>query len=242
MSIGSMATAKVVQIVGMQTNVDGIWIDQEHTATPQQALEVLVMAARSVGLDSFVRVAPTDYATVMRPLETGAGGVMAAQIRSVEEARQVMRWATFPPQGERGLFGGNFDSGFKLTNVAEHLARRNCERLLVLQIETAEAVADVEKIAAIDGVDNLFIGPADLANNLGVPGEMTHPKCLDALKRVAAAAAAAGKSWGALSPNPEHAAKCRELGCRLFSVVGDTMSFIRGANETLAEMDAVLGT
>jgi len=242
MSLGALAFPRIVEIVGMRSDLDGIWIDQEHCATPLETMRHMVAHARLAGLDSFARVAPTDYATVMRPMETGAGGVMVAQIRSVEQARQVTDWATYPPQGERGIFLGNVESRYgDIADVPRHLEQRNRDRLLLLQVETAEAVEHAHEIASIDHMDCLFVGPSDLAANLGVPGQMMHPKCTDALKRVADASAAAGKPWGALSPTPEHAAQCKQLGCRLFSVVSDTMSLVRGVQGMLAEFDEAIG-
>ncbi len=134
----------------------------------------------------------------------------------------------------RGTFTGNIESKYGKIGLAEHVAAANRDRWVSIQIETAEAVEIVDQIAATKGVDWLFVGPADLSVTLGVPGEFLHPKCIDALKRVSAAAKKAGKSWGTLCRDPEHARICRELGCQLFSIFGD-IDFIRVGLETLEE-------
>src|SRR5690606_20619941 len=125
-------------------------------------IELAVIAGRSVGLDSFVRIAPTDYAVVTRCLETGAGGVMAAQIRSAEHAEEFVRWAKFAPRGARGLNTGGFDGGFGNRSPADFTAGANRDSFVAIQIETLGAVEECDAIAAIDGVDHLFVGPADL--------------------------------------------------------------------------------
>ena len=164
LAFASLASPKLVEIAGVAGGFHGIWIDQEHSAIPHQQLELLLIACRAAGLDAFVRVAPTAYATVMRPMETGANGVMVAQIRTVDEVRRIVQWAKYPP--------------------------------------------------------------------LGVPGQAMHPKCIAALERVAAAVKKAGKTWGVLSRSPEHGAKCRELGCQLFSLAGDVDLIHRGFQAT----------
>ena len=231
---GAIATPKLIEAIGILGDLDGVWLDQEHSAIPHRELELMVMAARAAGYDAFVRVAPTDYATVMRPFETGASGVMAAQVRSVAEVEQVVRWAKYPPEGQRGLFLGNIEARFGTLEAARHTAAANRDRWIVIQIETAEALECVEGIAAVDGVDCLFVGPSDLSANLGVVGQVLHPKCIAALERIARAAAAAKKSWGALSRTREHAELCQKLGARLFSIVSDMDLIHRGIQATRA--------
>jgi 2-keto-3-deoxy-L-rhamnonate aldolase RhmA len=232
MLVGAVAHPKWVEILGLRGNIHGLWFDQEHSDIPHQQLEVLLMACRAAGLDAFARVAPTDYGAVMRPMEAGACGIMAAQVRSIEEVRRSVEWAKFPPQGTRGLFLGNFEAGYGTKDVAQHLADANRDRWVCIQIETPEAVAIADQIAALEGVDTLFVGPSDLACTLGVPGQVLHPKCLAALERVAAATRAAGKSWGILPRSVEHAHTCRELGCQLFSLAGDIDLIHRGIQAT----------
>jgi 2-dehydro-3-deoxyglucarate aldolase/4-hydroxy-2-oxoheptanedioate aldolase len=154
-------------------------------------------------------------------MEAGCSGVMVAQIRTLEEVKQVVEWAKYPPAGRRGFFGGNVECGFGTVDMATQAKTANRERWLSIQIETPEAVEIVDQIAATTGVDWLFVGPADLSATLGVPGEFLHPKCIDALQRVAAATKKAGKAWGTLSRDVAHAQRCRELGCQLFSIFGD---------------------
>lgn len=231
-SLGGLPSPKIIEIVGRLDWIHGVWIDQEHAAVTHEKLELLAIACRAAGLDAFARVAPTDYATIMRPMETGAGGVMAAQIRSVSQVEQVVQWAKYPPFGVRGLNMGNYEAGYGTANVAEHVERANRDGWLTIQIETVEALESVGKIAQVQGVDCLFVGPADLASNLGVPGQVTHPKCLEALARVSDAAQTAGKPWGVVAANSEHGEKCREMGCRLFSLASELALLHRGLDAT----------
>jgi 4-hydroxy-2-oxoheptanedioate aldolase len=232
MALGSLASPKLVEIAGIIGDFHGVWIDQEHSAIPHQQLEILLLACRAAGLSSFVRIAPTDYPTVMRPMEAGAEGIMAAQIRTVDQVKQIVDWAKYPPIGTRGLFLANYEAGYGTADQPKHIEAANRDRWLCMQIETPEAVACAEGIARVEGVDCLFVGPGDLACTLGVPGQVMHPKCIAALEQVSAGAKAAGKPWAALVRGPEHAAKCRELGCQLFSLVADLDLVHRGFQAT----------
>jgi 4-hydroxy-2-oxoheptanedioate aldolase len=232
LSFGNLASPKWIEIAGIVGGFHGLWLDQEHSAIPHHQIELMTMACRAAGLSSFVRVPPTDYATVMRPMEAGAEGVMIAQIRNVEQVRQVVEWAKYPPIGTRGLYLANYESRFGTVDQLEHIQNANRDRWLTIQIETPEAVECAQAIAETEGVDSLFVGPGDLACTLGVPGQVLHPKCIDALEKVSAAAKAAGKPWGALVRGAEHAEKCRSLGCQLFSLAGDLDLIHRGFQTT----------
>ena len=188
-------------------------------------------------MDHFVRLPATDYASIMRPLEAGAGGVMVSMVRSAAEAEQAVRWAKFWPRGERGMNGGNRDGRFGLTPLAEYAAKANAETFVGIQIETAGAIAAVAEIAAVPDVDLLFVGPADLSQVLGVPGDFENPRCLDAIERIARACAEAGKPWGIVPRGREYAERMRGWGCRMFVLGFDIHAFhagIRAAKERYA--------
>lgn len=219
--IGRLFHHNLIQLLGLQGGFDGFWIDHEHVGLTIRDIEIAAVTGRSVGLDCFVRMAPTDYALVTRCLETGAGGVMAAQIHSAEQAEQFVRWAKFVPRGQRGLNIGGYDAGFGSRPAAEFIAAANRDTLVAIQIETLGALQQCDTIAAIDGVDHLFVGPADLSQSLGVTGEFMHPKCIEALDRVSAACRNHGKTWGAVTPTPAHAEMLVEKGCTLLSPVND---------------------
>jgi 4-hydroxy-2-oxoheptanedioate aldolase len=239
MHIVGYATPRIVELLGTLGSFHGFWFDQEHSAISHKDLELMLIASRAAGKDAFARVAPTDYATVMRPMEAGCSGVMIAQVRTLEEVKQSVAWAKYPPIGIRGTFGANAETKFGRIDLATQVATANRDRWVSIQIENPEAVEIVDQIAAVDGVDWLFVGPADLSVTLGVPGDFMHPKCIAALKRVAAEAKKAGKAWGILSRDAEHARVCRELGCQLFSVYGD-IDCLRVGLDTLEQRFAEL--
>ncbi len=220
-AVGRMFHHNIIHYLGMQGHFDGFWIDVEHGGLTTHDIEVAASAGMAHGLDCFVRVPPTDYATVTRCFESGATGVMAAQITSAEHAEEFVRWAKFAPRGRRGLNPLGFDGGFGSIPLAEFTERANRETFVAIQIETASAAQDVDAIAAIDGVDLLFVGPSDLSQAVGTIGDFTGPESIEAVDRVAAACKAHGKQWGAVTPSPSYAATLIEKGGTLISLTND---------------------
>ena len=230
--IGQLYTPKLVEIVGEHGGFDALWLDSEHAGLGMKEIELSTMAARYYGLDHFVRQPATDYASIMRSLEAGAGGVMISMVRGVEDAEQAVRWAKFHPRGERGMNGGNRDGRFGLTPLAEYVAKANAETFVGLQIETASAIASVADLAAIPDVDLLFVGPADISQVMGVPGDFENPKCLDTIEKIARACADADKPWGIVPRGPEYAARMQGWGCKMFVLGFDHHSFHAGIRAT----------
>jgi 2-dehydro-3-deoxyglucarate aldolase/4-hydroxy-2-oxoheptanedioate aldolase len=235
--VGQLCAPKLIEIVGLHGLFDGLWLDAEHGGLSMKDVELATLAANCHGLDHFVRMPATDYASIMRALEAGAGGVMVSMVRSVEEAEQAVRWAKFWPRGERGLNGGNRDGKFGLTPIPEYVARANAETFVGIQIETPAALASVEQIATIDDVDLIFVGPADLSQVLGVPGDFENPKCLETIERIAKACEQARKPWGIVPRGADYAARMADWGCRMFVLGFDIHAMhagIRAARERYA--------
>lgn len=241
-AVGRLFHHNLIQILGLHGGFDGFWIDQEHAGLSIRDVEIAAIAGRSVGLDSFVRIAPTDYSAVTRCFESGAGGVMAAQIHSAEQAEEFVRWSKFAPRGCRGLNVGGSDGHFALRRAAEFVESSNNETFVAIQVETLGALDACDAIAEIDGVDLLFIGPSDLSQALGVTGQFLHARCIEAIDRVADACRAHGKTWGAVTPSAEHASRLLEKGCSMFSAVNDVRLANAGITALKAEYAALFGT
>ncbi len=227
-ALGQMCHPKLVELVAFHGGFDAIWLDQEHVGLTIPQIEDATRAARASGIDTFVRLPATDYATVMRVLEAGAGGVMGSMIRSLREVENLVKWAKFHPRGERGVNGTGVDGRYGTMPLAEYFRRSNDETVIGVQIEHADAVELIEQIAAVPDVDFLFIGPADLSQSMGIPGEWEHPRLWQAIERVARVGAARNVPWAILPLSPEHARRCVDLGCRMLSIGLDMWAFRRG--------------
>jgi len=234
-AVGRITDPKLIDLVALTGVFDAIWIDQEHAGVTVREIELLSMACRANGLDSFVRLAPTDYATVMRALEAGAGGILAAQIHTAEETERVVRWAKFWPRGQRGVNASGPDSNYGLVPLDQYAEAANKDTFVGIQIETIDAVDHVKAIASVRDVDLLFVGPSDLAQALGLIGQFDHPRCYDTIDYIAKCCREVGKPWGIVARNPAYARRWVERGARLLVFSADVWAF-RAGLESLREL------
>jgi 2-dehydro-3-deoxyglucarate aldolase/4-hydroxy-2-oxoheptanedioate aldolase len=218
----------VIDLFGMVGGYDGFWIDQEHGGATSQEIILAAVCARANAMDCVVRMAPVGYQQVAQALEAGAGGVMAAQIQSLDHAREFLTWAKFAPTGNRGLNSGGYDARYTLKPLPELVVDANRDSLVAIQIETTGALADVDPIAALDGVDMVFFGPADMSMVLGVVGQFDHPALWEAIGQVSSACKKHGKSWGTVAPTPAYAQRAIEAGCQFVTMGGDMLCLRRG--------------
>jgi 4-hydroxy-2-oxoheptanedioate aldolase len=207
LNLGSSLTAEMAGLAGF----DFVVIDLEHGAGSEADLAPQLQALEHTGAAAIVRVESLERPRFHRVLDLGAHGIMVPRIVGPADAVRAVAALRYPPAGVRGLAMMNracqFGAGFK-----DYLASANHMLTGVIQIETIPALDMVEEIAAIDGVDVLFVGPLDLSHAMGITGQFDHPDFLSALRKVAAAARSSQKSAGILMTRPEDFQKYFDLG------------------------------
>jgi 4-hydroxy-2-oxoheptanedioate aldolase len=226
-SINRVVDPWLTEVVG-RLGFDVVWLDMEHRPIDHTAIDPMSLACRATGMDLMVRIRKTDYSSPMRALEFGSNGIMVPHCRSAAEARQWVEWTRFPPVGRRGFDGAGADADYFLADPLEHLRNANQETFLVLQIEDREAVECVEDIAAVAGVDLLFVGPADLTISYGVPMQFDHPDVQRAIDRVASATQRSGKWWAIPTGSPESAQRALDRGARMITCGNDHVLLVSG--------------
>ena len=250
--LGNHATPRHVDFVCGTGLFSSLWFDLEHFDIPTQQLAVLNLVARAYPVTTVARFKASDYQTVMRVLESGVGGIMCSMVDSAEEARQIVQWAKFnnpsPQPGEvtglRGWNGGGVDARYGTVAAADYVRHQNNEVAIICQIETEEAMAQVDAIVAEPGVDGIFFGPGDYAHRIGKLGQIAHPDVLDAMRRLAESCRRQGKFWGTIGPGKEHYTLVRNLGAQLICPGGDVRVMINGVRElakTFADFPAQNG-
>lgn len=217
-----------IQLFGLGGGYDGFWLDAEHAGISTDQITTAALVGRACGLGSFVRMPVTNYAAVTQALESGVDGVMAAQVVSAAEAEKFVTWAKFAPRGVRGLNTQGADANFTHKSQIELAHDANRDHFVAIQIETLGALEDADAIAKIDGVDLLFVGPADLSQSLGVLGQPEHEKVWAAIDRVAEACRRHGKAWGIVPASPAYADRCAEKGCRMITFGSDVVAMRLG--------------
>jgi 4-hydroxy-2-oxoheptanedioate aldolase len=193
---------------------DGIWLDLEHHHFSVETANEFLRAARVGSSDVMVRPAKGEFMRMGRILEAGATGIMYPRCDDAAEAREVVKWAKFAPQGQRGIDAANPDNPYCMMPLVEYLKAANEQTFLVTQIEDPKALKHCDEMAAVDGVDVIFFGPGDFSILSGIPGQWDHPLIDDAMHKIAAATKKAGKHWGMPIFSIDHAKKVLDLGGR----------------------------
>lgn len=213
--VGSMVTLNSPQAAEILSSAgfDWLFIDAEHGAHGPLAVEALLQAAGDA-MPCLVRIPAHEEAWIEKMLDVGAAGIIAPMVRTVAQAQTVVRYAKYPPAGERGVGlarAHRYGAGF-----ADYLERANAALATLIQIEHPDALACLDRLAALPGVDALFVGPYDLSMSLGIPGQLRDARMQEALRAVLDACRAAGCAAGVFGLEPE---AVREYVAMGFTVV-----------------------
>lgn len=227
--------ARVVRAAGGEF----VLYDLEHSGYGVDTLRELLPATNAAGVVPLVRVPDAVYDSVSRALDLGALGVMIPGCESAEEARRLVEWARFPPQGKRG-FGLLYSDVWEPDGLPATMAKANAETLLLAQIETAAGLEAVGDIAAVDGIDVLWIGQFDLTASLGIPGEFETDAYRDAVARIVSAAQSNGKNVGMVCASVEDARAMLAAGLTMVAYSFDTWLLEGALRAGLDELRAEL--
>lgn len=229
LNLASSITAEIAARAGL----DWLLIDREHGAGDEETLLHQLQAIDTTATCAIVRLPGNDPELCKHALDLGAAGIMVPYVNTPEAARQAARMMRYPPQGTRGVARFTRAAGFSMDFDA-YFAQANANLLTIVQIETQEAVANVEAIAQTEGVDVLFVGPLDLSVNLGIPQQYARPEFRAAITKVIAAAKSAGKVAGTLLASAEQIAPALADGYT-FLAVGSDGGLVAAGMKNLAQ-------
>lgn len=217
-----------------------VLVDLEHSATSWQQVSALTIAAEAAGTSPIARVSNAGRDLITRVLDVGAHGVMVAQVGSAATAAAVVAAARYGPEGTRGTAGGRGSGwGMKMT-AAEYQQAANGATFVSVQIESRLGVDNVEEIAAVEGLDCIFVGLSDLSSDLGFTGGWDHPALVSSLDRIHTACDAAGVAVGYPAASPDHARQLIERGARVIATADSTQLGLamRSFTEEVSEFGA----
>lgn len=215
------------------SGLDLLLIDGEHSANTLESIQLQLQVVAAFPVCPLVRVPFGDAVVIKQVLDLGAQNLIVPMVSSAEQAAALVQAVRYPPQGVRGV-GSALARSSRWNRVDDYLAQANDSVSLTVQIESAEAVEQADEILAVDGVDAVFVGPADLSASLGLLGQQGHPTVVSTVERVLDAAAAAGKPAGVNAFDPVMAEHYLERGAS-FVLVGADVSLLARASEQLAE-------
>lgn len=201
---------------------DFVVIDAEHGFFSVESIENMVRAGDGAGLPSIVRVPSCPAAEVGRSLDAGAAGILFPRGESASQIASGLEAVKFPPAGKRGLAGVRANK-YGAVPLAQFVVDANRSTIVVAQIETRGALTELDAIAALDGVDVLYVGPNDLTQALGIPGQYAEPAYQSELRRIATAAKAAGKTAGIMLARADQIPPLREMGYGFFTMSDRTL-------------------
>ena len=229
---GAPATAEALGSAGF----DFLVVDTEHTPIdPPQVADILRTMA-GTGASAVVRPAWNDMVLIKRLLDTGAQTLLIPFVQNAEEAKRAVAYTRYPPDGVRGVAAVH--RGSRWGNVPNYPKSAAAELCVIVQIETAAAMEHLPAIAAVPGIDSLFIGPADLAASMGHLGDFNHPDVQSRLKHGAELCRQAGKPVGIVGPNPEMVIKYLEYGFTWVAINSDIGMMVGRATEWLGKVKA----
>jgi 2-keto-3-deoxy-L-rhamnonate aldolase RhmA len=230
------ATPGIARIVA-SAGADFVVFDQEHSGWGIETIRMLMATSRAAEVVPLVRVPSTQHHFIARPLDVGASGVMVPMVETAEQARSIVTAAKYPPQGERGAaFGIGHDDYEAAEDVVSGMQHANDETLLIAQIETTRGIENFGEIAAVGGLDVLWIGHNDLTNSIGIPGQFDHPGYLRAVDRFLEACRGNGKAPGIMSTGVDEARVQLEQGFRCVGYWGDIWIYADALREGIAKI------
>ena len=236
-SLGTMAMEFSTTGIARLADAAGaefILYDMEHTAWSMETVRTLIATCGGTEAVPFVRIPTTEYHFAARVLDAGALGVMAPMVNDAEQAKRLADSCHYPPAGKRGAGFGIAHDDYRMDEEVAVKMRQADERTLVIaQIESGEGARNARQIAAIEGVDVLWIGHFDLANFLGIPTQFDHPDYRRAEDAVRDACEAEGKTLARLASTAEEAEKLLDYGYRLLAVGLDVDIYRRGLSREL---------
>jgi 2-keto-3-deoxy-L-rhamnonate aldolase RhmA len=216
-----------------QAGAEFALFDMEHTGLGLETLKSLVASCRGLPIRPMVRVPRGEYHFLARALDVGAEGVMVPMVESASQARAIAEATHYPPQGRRGAAFGFAHDHYVTGDVGTTMRNADARNLVIAQIETERGLDAVEEIAAVEGIDVLWLGHFDLTNFLGIPGQFDHPKYLEAVERIVAAGRRHKKALGFMASHENWARRYNQLGFNVIAAGTDQAILMAGVQSIL---------
>lgn len=224
-----------------QFGYDGVWVDAEHRAWDTRDAREMILRHHQADIDCVWRPSTLEKTGLSRLLEDGATALMIPQVNTAGRARQLVEAVKFPPLGERGLDGSGLDAGFWVKKAPDYPQLANRETALIVQIETPLGVENTEEIAAVDGVDIVFMGPGDLSLRLGCQPSLQDPVLRAALEHMASACRSRRKPWGFPAGSIEDAKALIDTGVQFINFGSEFFGIFKHLESCSAQWTEAFG-
>lgn len=233
--IWSSFSSHIVAEVLAHADFDWVLLDTEHSPNELPMVQAQLQAMVGGSATPIVRPAWNDMVLIKRFLDIGAQSLLIPYVQTPEEAANAVRYTRYPPQGVRGVAGSTRSSGYG--RIKDYFKRVHDELCVLVQVETRLAVSNLDAIAAVEGIDGVFIGPNDLAADLGYLGNWQHPEVWKVMEDAAKRILKAGKAPGILVGEAD-GRRCLDMGFRFVAVGADVGMLVRGSEALAAKFKA----
>jgi len=206
-----LPSPEVVEIIGL-AGLDFVVIDMEHSPITYENTSSMIVAAESKGIAPYVRIPELSASHILRTLDTGAHGINVPHVETASDVKKIIQYSKYHPLGERGMAPSTRAGKYNLKTNEEKLKKENEETLVVLLLESESSLNNVEEMTDIEGVDVIYIGPYDLSQAMGLPGEVDHPDVLNNMERIFSFINKSGKIAGSFANTPQRAKRLKDLG------------------------------
>lgn len=209
--------------------LDFLIVDMEHGSYNLETMADIVRMARLVEITPIVRVPDLTWERVGRILDAGAQGLMLPRVETPDQVRDFVSYLKYPPAGRRGMASGLGNTDFRWVTTPEYIAHANAETLVIVQIENTTAVANLDELAQVPGVDVFFIGPEDLSISMGLAGQQGHPQVQETISQIIATAAQRNIAPGIHTSDPAAIGPLHDQGVRFIAYASDIEFIFNGA-------------
>ena len=218
------------------SGMDFCILDTEHGPLDMQTITDLILVAKGTGVDPIVRVGENNERLILRALDIGATGVQVPQINIKQDAIDVINAAKYDPLGHRGLSIFTKAGDYFQKQGENHTDKQNDETMVIVHIEGKKGLDNLDEIMEVDGIDVLFLGPYDISQSLGIPGQVRDEKVANAMKEASYKARKAGRAVGSFAKDVEMGKWLKDLGVQYISINTDATIYMQGCEAIAREL------
>jgi len=214
-------------------------IDNEHGSYNPETISNMIAAARGANISVIVRIPEIKRESILKPLDAGAAGMLVPMVNTASQAKEVVQHAKYPPMGNRGAALRRPHNLYTKVNATDYLKQANENTFIVVQAETTTSIENIDEIAAVEGVDCIFVGPFDLSISLGIPGQINHSLEMEAIEKVASACKKNNKIAGILMFDQEMLTHWIKKDFRFAVYSSDITMLADAASQTVKELKKI---
>lgn len=234
--VGDLRSLSIPQMMA-SAGFDFIMYDTEHSGFSTETISELIIACRAAGIVSLIRIPSNKYEHhFSRPLDMGAQGLVVPNILNTIEVKNVMSRTKYFPEGQRGMALSRIHSDFSGKSASEIIKEANDNLLIMIQIESKEAIEQIEEILSVPGIDSVLIGPGDLSQSLGIPGQIEHELEIEYIKRTLKACQKKGVPCGISVGNINWARRWLKEGMNFLLYMSDIKMVMKSAREAITDL------